>query len=154
MSTWSESTPATPSRRVLFDANVLLDVLARREPHFTGSAAAWALAESGAIEGYAAAHTFTTLHYLYARQTSWQEATLAVRKLLRVFQAAAVDQEVLEAALGFSWADFEDAVQMAAAERAGCDYLVTRNPDHFEPAAVSAIGPVELLAVFNPGLSG
>jgi hypothetical protein len=111
------------------------------------------LAEGGVIVGYAAAHTYTTLHYLYSRQASREETTLAIHKLLQVFRVAAIDQEVLEAALSYGWADFKDAVQMAAAERAGCDYLVTRNPGDFKPAAVSVIGPVELLAVFKPGIS-
>lgn len=150
MTTSSESIPARNNPRVLFDANILLDVLARREPLFTGSAAAWALAEEGVVVGYAAAHTFTTLQSLYSRIASREGTTLALRKMLKVFRTAAVDLEVLEAALSYGWADFEDAVQMAAAERAGCDYLLTRSQGDFEPAAVSVIGPVELVAVFKP----
>jgi hypothetical protein len=33
----------------LFDLNVVLDVLMRREPHFPSSARVWALAETGRI---------------------------------------------------------------------------------------------------------
>jgi hypothetical protein len=35
-------------RRVLFDTNIVLDVLLDREPHVEASAAAWAAVESGA----------------------------------------------------------------------------------------------------------
>ncbi len=49
---------------ILVDANVPLDVLAKREPHYATSAAVWALVEQGEIEGLLAAHTVTTLHYL------------------------------------------------------------------------------------------
>jgi hydrogenase maturation factor len=47
--------------RILVDANVALDVLAKREPHYATSAAVWALAEQGKVEGLLAAHTVTTL---------------------------------------------------------------------------------------------
>jgi predicted nucleic acid-binding protein len=134
----------------LFDTNVLLDVFAHREPHYTHSAAMWELAETGEIIGLAAAHSFTTLHYLFSRQASKDAATLAIQKLLRVFGVAAVDQNVIASALGYGWADFEDAVQMAAAEASNCDYLVTRNPKDYNPSAITVISPVELLAIVSP----
>ncbi len=36
---------------VFVDTNVLLDVLARREPHYADSAQVWTLAETGRIDG-------------------------------------------------------------------------------------------------------
>jgi predicted nucleic acid-binding protein len=49
-------------KRVLFDTNVILDVLLDREPHVEASATAWATAETGRVEGMLAAHAVTTLH--------------------------------------------------------------------------------------------
>ena len=43
-------------KRVLFDTNVILDVLLERHPHAKASAAAWAAAESGKVKGMLAAH--------------------------------------------------------------------------------------------------
>lgn len=42
--------------RVLFDLNVVLDVLLDRQPHVTDSAAMWAQVELGHVDGYMAAH--------------------------------------------------------------------------------------------------
>lgn len=145
----SENISKASKRRILFDVNVVLDVITRREPFFRSSAAAWELAETGEIEGMLAAHSLTTLHYLISHQTTREESILAVRKLLHVFQVAAVNQDVIMTALGFGWADFEDAVQMAAAEWAGCDYLVTRNAGDFEPSTVSVISPADLPAIIG-----
>jgi len=133
--------------RALIDLNVVLDVLIRREPHFERSAAVWRLVEDGRVDGLLAAHSFTTLFYLYARQSSRERAVLAMHQLMRVFGVAAVDRTVLEDALSYHWTDFEDAVQMAAAERAGCEYLVTRNAGDFKPAVVSVIQPADFLAI-------
>lgn len=135
---------------VLVDVNVVLDVLGRREPHYEPAAQMWSAIEAGEATGLVAAHTVTTIHYLLQRYTSSQDATKAVRDLMRVFAVAPVDEGVLLEALGLRWEDFEDAVQMAAAARAGAEYLVTRNPDDFVGGPVAVLQPAE----FNVLLSG
>ena len=133
--------------RVLVDANIALDVLAKREPHYATSAAIWALVEQGEIEGLLAAHTVTTLHYLAAKYLNRQQANLTITKLLQVFGVAAVDQQVILKALTLGWKDFEDAVQMAAAFNAQVDYLVTRNPKDFKDELVRVLQPGDLTAL-------
>ncbi|MBK5292527.1 MAG: PIN domain-containing protein [Acidobacteriia bacterium] len=51
-------------RRVLFDINVILDVLLDRKSYPEASAAAWAAIETGISDGLLAAHAVTTIHYL------------------------------------------------------------------------------------------
>ena len=46
-------------KRVLFDTNVVLDVLLDRQPYVEASAAAWAAVVAGAAEGMLAAHAVT-----------------------------------------------------------------------------------------------
>ncbi len=135
--------------KVLFDINVILDVLSRRDPFYKDSAAIWRLAETGYIVGMLAAHSITTIHYLYTRQTSPPIAALSIEKMLAVFHVAAIDQTVVETALQYGWEDFEDAVQMAAAEAAGCKYLVTRNPKDFKEGPVQALQPADFLAIIS-----
>jgi hypothetical protein len=50
-------------RRILFDTNLVLDVLLDRHPHVEASAG-WAIAETGAVEGMLAGHAITTIHCL------------------------------------------------------------------------------------------
>ncbi len=135
--------------RLLIDANIALDVLAKREPHYAASAAVWALVEQGKVEGLLAAHTVTTLYYLVAKHLDHQQANLTVTKLLQVFGVAAVDQDVLLKALTLNWQDFEDAVQMAAAFTAQADYLITRNPRDFKDELVRVLQPGDLLALYS-----
>ena len=51
-------------KRILFDTNVILDVLLDRRPYAEASAAAWEAVETGSVEGLLAAHAITTIHYL------------------------------------------------------------------------------------------
>jgi predicted nucleic acid-binding protein len=138
----------TISWRVLFDLNIILDVLMRREPHFADAARLWALAESSQIEGFLTAHSFTTLFYLYRRQSDFAGAYQIIRKLLRVFDVAGIDGQIIETACDLGWRDFEDAVQAMAASGASCDYLVTRNPEDYASLPVTVIEPATFLAVW------
>ena len=133
----------------LLDINVILDVLARRKPHYEASARVWAAVETGQIDGYIAAHSITTLHYLVSRHMGGEQATRAIHKLLRVFSVATVDQAAIEQALALNWPDFENAVQMAAAISAGVDYLITRNPRDFKPNGLQILQPGDALALLH-----
>lgn len=145
-------TQAKPANwRVLFDLNVLLDVLMQREPHFGNAARLWALAETGQIEGVVAGHSFTTLFYLYRQQYDLPRAYQAILSLLKVFNVASVDRQALEMACDQRWPDFEYAVQAMAAINSGCEYLLTRDPKGYPTQSITVIQPPDLLAVWAAG---
>lgn len=121
---------------ILVDINVILDVLAERKPHYEGSARVWSYVEANLIDGYLAAHTVTTLHYLLSKHLEAPQVTKALKRLIKVFKIAAVDQKVIKHALAMDWRDFEDAVQNAVALQIGAKCIVTRNPLDFEESTL------------------
>jgi hypothetical protein len=133
--------------RVLFDLNILLDVLQVREPFYADSAQALALAEIGRVQGLLAAHSWTTLFYLYTKSHNTGVARVRLTELLQFLSVAPVDQSVIEQALNLPYDDYEDAVQMVAALRSGAQYLLTRNVADFEPGPLPVLQPGELLAI-------
>jgi predicted nucleic acid-binding protein len=135
--------------RVLLDVNVVLDALQSREPFSDDAVRVLACAESGALSGLLAAHTLTTLFYLMARYGSPAAARVQIGDLLSILDVAAVDQTVIQAALALPAGDFEDCVQMAAARRAGADFVVTRDRAGFAAGPVPALTPAELLALLR-----
>ncbi len=136
--------------KVLIDTNVVLDVLARREPHFLAARAIWAYVEGGEIEGVLAAHSITTIAYLLAKALPHLKVQNALTKLLQVFSIAPVERTIILNALALNWHDFEDAVQMSTAESVSADYLVTRNTKDFvSSATISVLPPDELLVILS-----
>ncbi len=133
--------------RVLVDVNVLLDVLADREPFAADAQAVLARIEEGTLEGLVAAHTMTTLHYLLLKHLGKARSRRALLDLLQLLRVVAVDEDRLRHALGLNWADFEGAVQAACAEKAEADYVVTRDKRGFAKSAVKPISPAELLVL-------
>jgi predicted nucleic acid-binding protein len=136
-----------PKPRILVDANVVLDVLQRREPHYILSAQVLARVELGLVEGALAAHTWTTLYYLISRGVSAEHARAMLSDLLQFFVVAPVNQAVIQHALSLPYQDLEDAVQMAAAVHYGADYVVTRDVQDYAAGPLPALSPAEFLAL-------
>lgn len=133
-------------KRILLDVNVVLDVLLDRRPFAAAASAVWSAVEQGRAKGLLPAHAVTTIHYLNARKVGPRRAVETTDALLSVFDVAAVDEGALHAALALGWTDFEDAVTVAAARRARCDAIVTRNPRDFKAPPVRVLTPAEAAA--------
>ncbi len=132
--------------KVLFDTNVVLDVLLARKPHATAAARLFALVERGEIQGSVCATTITMIHYLAARAVGPKGAEKHLRQLLSLFEVAPVTSDVVTRALDLGFADFEDAVVHEAARVSGASAIVTRNAKDFARADLPVLSPIELLA--------
>lgn len=135
--------------RILFDTNVILDLLLARQPFWVGSANLFAKVEYGDIEGYLCGTTVTTIHYLLAKNLDSQQAKDAVSRLLSLFEIATVSRSVLSSALSLNFGDYEDAVLHEAARLAHVDAIVTRNLADFSLAQLPVYDPPALLALLH-----
>lgn len=135
--------------RLFLDINVILDVLAEREPWVEDSAVVLSLLDNPNAEGFAAAHSITTLFYLVSKHLGRERAVTVLLDLLEYVTVIELDQELLLRALSLGWEDVEDAVQGISAQRARADYLVTRNPSDFDPISLPIVTPSELLAILD-----
>lgn len=134
-------------RRVLFDSDVLLDVLAQRQPFMIASAQALNTATQPQVQGYVASHAVTNIFYILRRQVGSETARELLSRLLEYLQVADVTDEVIRSALQSTMTDFEDAVTSEAANAAGVEVIVTRNTPDFTASAILAIPPAEFLAI-------
>ena len=132
--------------KVLFDTNVVLDVLLARAPHAEPAARLMALVDRGKIEGLLCATTVTTIHYLATKVIGRRKAVKHLRELLAMFDVARVDRAVLLQALEPNFPDYEDAVLHEAARAAGATGIVTRNASDFAAASLPVFDPRELLS--------
>ncbi len=135
--------------RLFLDTNIVLDVLARREPWLPDSAAVLSLLEADGFEGVVAAHSITTLHYLCMKELGRERTTLALLDLLKLVSVAPLDQDMILKAIALGWRDFEDAIQMLSAHEIGADYLVTRDRSDFNASPIPVVTPSELLSILR-----
>ena len=131
--------------KVLFDTNVILDLLLDREPFSEAAASLTGYVEAGRLTGYLGATTITTIHYLATQAVGQSRSRRHVAKLLDLFQIATIDASVLRSALDSGFEDYEDAVLHAAAQGVHAECIVTRNVRDFRRASLKVYAPDEFL---------
>lgn len=132
--------------RLLIDANIVLDVLQNREPHVHASSLLWKLCETEQAEGFISALTFANLVYVMRRELSPERTNDILSMLRMVFSVVDLRESDMVRAAEMKWADFEDAVHAATAERIQADYIITRNIRDFGDSRIPALTPPEFLA--------
>lgn len=131
------------NRRVLVDADVILDLLLAREPFFTAAAELFLLIQDGAISGFTTPVVFANLFYVLCQRMPASEAATALRKLRLLLGVLPVDQKTVDRGLASAFADFEDAIQYYAAIGQGLDAIVTRNKPDYKAAEIPVLDAVE-----------
>lgn len=135
--------------KILFNTNVVLDVLLNRQPFAANAIHLFSAVEQAVIQGFLCATTITTLDYLCTKTIDRQSAKNAINGLLELFAVAEVNQHILKAAIASGFTDFEDAVLYQAGICAGIDGLVTRNAKDFNLAECPVYHPNELCNVIQ-----
>lgn len=139
--------------RVLFDTNVVLDLLLDREPWADIACELIDRVERGELIGVLGATTVTTVYYIAASARDAPTARRHVEDLLRLFEVAPVTRSVLKSALALEMADFEDAVLHEAGRESGADAIVTRDLRDFTRGELAVYDPKELLTALTAGSS-
>lgn len=136
---------------VLFDLNVILDILENREPFVRESVQSLARVVSlPKSRAYVATHAVTTAFYILRKHLGLSVARTALRKLLKVFSVLPATEGVLVAALDVNCPDYEDGVSFLAAEKAHCDCIVTRNVSDFAESPIPVFSPAGFLVETTP----
>jgi predicted nucleic acid-binding protein len=131
--------------RVLFDSDVVLDLLLDRAPFVQEAAALFELHERGRLDGYVSGITVVNVFYVTRKLKGLDAARLAVGELLKAVGVCPVDRDVLADAQRLPFSDYEDAVQHACAEAGGLDAVVTRNLEDYKNAVLPVFSPDGLL---------
>lgn len=122
---------------------MLLDVVLRREPHVEMSRAFLLRTEEAAEPACIAWHTVSNVHYI---ASSVADTRGFILDLLEWVEIAPTNTESVRYAASLPMDDFEDALQVAAAEACGARRIVTRNLRDYEGSLIRAVSPSEALS--------
>ncbi len=131
--------------KVLIDANVVLDILCKREGFYEDATRIMKYCEVNKITGVISALTIPNIVYIMRKELDAQKTRDVIEKLQLVFTVADLKADDIKKALSMNFKDFEDALQSACASRIKADYIITRNIRDFANSKVTAIKPTELL---------
>lgn len=134
---------------ILFDTNVVLDLVLDRKPNVDYAEALFSLVEARLFRGFLGATTITTIHYLSSKTIGHQKTKKVISNLLDLFEIAPVNDSVLKKALDLNWKDFEDAVLYQAAINCKIDAIVTRNVLDFKKSDIAIYLPKDILPALS-----
>ena len=135
--------------KVLFDTNVILDVLLDRKPFSDHASYLMSKVERSEINGFLCATTVTTIHYLLSKYLNKEKAIGSINSIVALFEIASVNRLVIENALESKFADFEDSVLHESARHAGVEYIITRNIKDFKKSIIPAYTSTEFLSMLE-----
>ena len=130
---------------ILLDTDVLIDVALDRRPYSDPASELLDRIEHGAETAYIAWHSVSNLYYVIAPAVGGASARNFIVELTRFVALATTGTEDVRYAAGLPMADFEDAMQVAAARACGARHIVTRNVRDYDRSPIRAVGLQEAL---------
>ena len=96
--------------RLLYDTNVVFDVIERRAPHYSASLQMLKLAQRGTVEAAWASHTLANIFYKYQKTVIPDLKS----RFLNDFEIVCGNANLVRASLDWDFPILEDALQVAA----------------------------------------
>lgn len=132
-------------RKVFVDSDVILDVLADREPHSGPAKRLFNKLYRGEVDGFTSPLIFSNLFYLLRKQNGQAAAKGQLKKLRILLKVLPIDEKTVDSALGSALPDFEDALQYHCAAKAGIETIITRNVKDYKGVPGTLVTPDEFL---------
>ena len=132
---------------ILLDTDVLIDTALDRRPHSEPASELLDRIEYGAESAFIAWHSVSNFYYIVAPARGGVSARDFIVELTRFVSVATTDTGAIRYAAGLPMADFEDAMQVAAARACGARHIVTRNIRDYERSPIPAVNPQAALRI-------
>jgi len=136
-------------KKIFIDADITLDLLAKREPFYEFSAELFSLVDQGKIKASTSPIIVTNIHYILSKLLGKKQAIKNIHKLTTLLKILPVDEKIIELALASDFSDFEDAIQYYTAIENNINYLITRNIKDYKSAQISVLTAEEYLKLYK-----
>ena len=133
--------------RIFIDTNIVLDVLLKRSP-FNEAAERILIICADAHIGFLSVNSLTDIFYVARKSLDALSTKAVVRRLIELLEIIPINKEDCINALSLPIDDFEDGLIFICAEKAGADFIVTRDEELLKiESDISVIAPDKLLGI-------
>lgn len=133
-------------KRVLLDTNIIIDLLAKREPFDRDARKLFSFADNEKVNLFTSALSIANINYVLLREKKPEEAKQILRKLKLLVGILSLNEKVISLALNDNnFMDFEDGLHYYSALENNIEIIVTRNLKDFENSKI----PVMTAGQFN-----
>ena len=137
-------------KKIFIDTNIVLDLLAHREPFYDEAANLFSLADKKIIELSISSLTIANTSYTLLRQTNSKKAKEILRKLRLIVRILPLDDKIIGLALNDdSFSDFEDGFQYFTGIENDQEIIITRNLRDFKASLLPVMTARQFVETLN-----
>lgn len=134
-------------KNFFLDTNVIIDVLANRQPFSESSAKLFDLAEKGRIVLMISALSYSNIYYIIKKTCTHREMISLLKDLEHLTETLDVTKEIISKSLTTEFKDFEDAIQYnTALSNKKVEAIITRNVKDYKGSKLTVLTPDEVLS--------
>ena len=131
--------------KVFVDTDVILDLLAQRQPFYVYAASLFSMADAGEIEINISALSIPNLHYILSGTLPSAEASRRLMQFKTIVNVLSLTDKVIDLALSSDFRDVEDAFQYFTAIEHHIPVLITRNLRDYKTATIAVMTAEQFL---------
>ena len=136
-------------KKLFIDTNILIDLIADRRPFSKFAIEIFRLSEQKKVKLFCSSHSIATTHYIMKKYSAEKELRNTLLTLFDYLTIIPIDADILKRGLRSKHKDFEDAIQIIAAESIDkMEGIITRNPKDFKHAEIPVYAPDEIVDLF------
>jgi len=133
-------------RRILIDTNIVIDLLAIREPFYKDAAKLFSLADKNKAKLSISALSIANTNYVLLKSNTASEAREILRKFKILTTVLPLNDKIIDLSLNNDeFNDFEDAIQYYTAIENNLDIIITRNLKDFRKSQIPVMTASEYL---------
>lgn len=137
-------------KNIFLDTNVLMDILANRQPFYKSSSKIYKLGLGEKVNFFTSSNTISTLYYLLKKFTSEGNIRQSLEEIINVVSIISVDINIIKKSLKSNYKDFENAIQIVSAQSIKDMYcILTRDLKHYKHAEINVMSPDDFLNTLN-----
>lgn len=125
--------------KIFVDTDIIMDLLAKREPYYQYAAELFSKADKGEIQICISPLTFYNISYIVFRNYNSSRSRQNLLKLKTLVHFLPVNDKVIDLTLTSDFKDFEDGIQYFTALEHNVNILVTRNLKEYKSAEITIL---------------
>ena len=131
--------------KVFVDTNIIIDLLAKREPFYKDAQDLFTLSDKKEIHLCISSLSLANAYYSIAKHHKEVDAKKYLAKFKVLVTVLALEDKAIELALASEFNDFEDGLQYFTAMDNDADIIITRNKKDFKNAKIPVLTAGEYL---------
>ena len=127
-------------KKLFIDTNIVIDLLAKREPFYEEAAKLFSLADKKKVELIVSSLTFANTNYILSKLKNSETAREILTKFKVLVTVADLNDKIIELSLNDkAFSDFEDGLQYYSALEYEAGIIITRNLKDFKSSKIPVI---------------